>query len=139
MDSKTLTSSSINDNEDFVSSEKTKDLHKVRRDLSISNSLEHFCKLFAIFKCAERFLLCFSLQKLLVEASKTDHKLPPVHCIGIARCGNGARRNWNCDHLLKEFTAAAKVSENLANSYHGINLNLVINETVLHFGDYKNI
>ncbi|KAL4002922.1 hypothetical protein ACH3XW_5470 [Acanthocheilonema viteae] len=94
IDSKILTSSSTSDNDDFVSSERTRDLHK----------------------------------KLLVETSKTNqiltkigYKLSPVHSIGVTRSGNGARRNWNCDHLLKEFTTATNMlQKNSANSYHEI-------------------
>ncbi|CAG9539579.1 unnamed protein product [Cercopithifilaria johnstoni] len=93
MDSKIFSSILTDDNDDFVLSKKTKDLHK----------------------------------KLLVETSKTnqiltkmDHKLP-VHSIGVARNGNGARRNWNCDHLLKEFTTTANMPhKNIANSYHEV-------------------
>uniref|UniRef100_A0A915PIH5 Exonuclease 1 n=1 Tax=Setaria digitata TaxID=48799 RepID=A0A915PIH5_9BILA len=51
--------------------------------------------------------------------TKTGCKRISFHSIGVTRNGNGARRNWNCDRLLKEFTAAADAPpKNVAKSYH---------------------
>ncbi|VIO91030.1 XPG I-region family protein [Brugia malayi] len=91
MGSKILANSLADDNDDFVSSEKIKDLHK----------------------------------KVLMETSKTDqiltktdYKLTTVHSIGVTKSGNGARRNWNCDRLLKEFAITANVSQKNENCHH---------------------
>uniref|UniRef100_A0A1I8EVM4 Exonuclease 1 n=1 Tax=Wuchereria bancrofti TaxID=6293 RepID=A0A1I8EVM4_WUCBA len=88
--SKILANSLTDDSDDFVSSEKTKDLHN----------------------------------KLLVETSKTDqiltkmgYKLTTVHSIGVVKSGNGARRNWNCDRLLKEFAITANMSQKTKTSF----------------------
>uniref|UniRef100_A0A0R3RJ64 Exonuclease 1 n=1 Tax=Elaeophora elaphi TaxID=1147741 RepID=A0A0R3RJ64_9BILA len=91
-ESKILTNSLADDKDDFISSERTKGLHK----------------------------------KLLIETlktnqflTKTDQKSPPIHSIGVGKGGNGARRNWNCDRLLKEFTTTANLpTKNAANSCH---------------------
>uniref|UniRef100_A0AAF5PQD2 Exonuclease 1 n=1 Tax=Wuchereria bancrofti TaxID=6293 RepID=A0AAF5PQD2_WUCBA len=89
--SKILANSLTDDSDDFVSSEKTKDLHN----------------------------------KLLVETSKTDqiltkmgYKLTTVHSIGVVKSGNGARRNWNCDRLLKEFAITANMSQKTKSNFH---------------------
>lgn len=55
-----------------------------------------------------------------------DRKLSPVYSIGLARSGNGARRNWNCDHLLKEFTTTNMSRTNVANSHQGIILIFIV-------------
>ncbi|VDK67915.1 unnamed protein product [Litomosoides sigmodontis] len=83
---------SFDDNDEFVSSKKTKDLH-------------------------EKLIGASKTSPIL---RSTDRKLPPVYSIGLAKNGNGARRNWNCDHLLKEFTTTNMSRTNVASSYRAL-------------------
>uniref|UniRef100_A0A2K6WJ54 Exonuclease 1 n=1 Tax=Onchocerca volvulus TaxID=6282 RepID=A0A2K6WJ54_ONCVO len=84
MDSKILAKSLTNDDDDFVSSEKTKDLHE--------KPLTKTSKINQIF-------------------TKIGRERTSVHSIGVTRTGNGARRNWNCDRLLKEFITTTDISQ----------------------------
>ncbi|KAM3723844.1 Exonuclease [Dirofilaria immitis] len=65
-------------------------------------------------------------RKVLIETPKTNQifkrigrKDASIHSIGLKKAGNGARRNWNCDRLLKEFIATASISQkNIVKSHH---------------------
>uniref|UniRef100_A0A1I7VKD7 Exonuclease 1 n=1 Tax=Loa loa TaxID=7209 RepID=A0A1I7VKD7_LOALO len=97
MDSKILANSLTDDNDDFVLCKKTKDLHKKVVETSKTKQI----------------------------STKIDRKLTHIHSIGVARNGNGARKNWNCDRLLKEFATTTNMSQkNATNSHRGENLNL---------------
>ncbi|VDO28607.1 unnamed protein product, partial [Onchocerca flexuosa] len=84
MDSKISANNFNNDDDDFVSFEKTKDLHK-KPLLKTSKTNQIFTK---------------------IGRERTS-----VFSLGVTRTGNGARRNWNCDRLLKEFITTANIPQ----------------------------
>ncbi|EFO20398.1 XPG I-region family protein [Loa loa] len=90
MDSKILANSLTDDNDDFVLCKKTKDLHKKVVETSKTKQI----------------------------STKIDRKLTHIHSIGVARNGNGARKNWNCDRLLKEFATTTNMSQKNATNSH---------------------
>lgn len=137
MNEKILANSlSINDDEDnFVLLKKAMDLPRVSLKLSNLQLSSAFMQMFLFSRKATRLLSCLLLQELLVETKQNFanvvNKLTTVHSIGVGRTGNGARRNWNCDRLLKEFATTTNMSrKNVASSHHGIYLKFKPNGAV---------
>lgn len=66
----------------------------------------------------------FFLQKPLTEtlkineiSEKNDSKVTSYRTIGVLRNGNGARQNWNCDQLLKEFAVPRDTPLRIASKF----------------------
>lgn len=83
-----VAASSTNDNDGFVTLENIKDLKPLTETLKINEVSE-----------------------------KNDSKVTSCRTIGVLRNGNGARQNWNCDQLLKEFAVPGDTPLRIASKF----------------------